>query len=70
MSNNIIHLNEEAIKNQLGELVRNTVEETLNNLLDQEADRITNAKRYEGQAKDWIPVPGIIKESCLQKQGE
>jgi citrate lyase gamma subunit len=33
MSNIIIHLNEEAIKNQLGELVRSTVEETLNNLL-------------------------------------
>jgi len=32
---NIIQLNEEAIKNQLGTLVRDTVEETLNELLDE-----------------------------------
>jgi hypothetical protein len=29
---NIIQLNQEVIKNQLGDLVRNTVEETLNGL--------------------------------------
>jgi putative transposase len=47
MSKNIIQLNEEAIKDELGTLVRNTVEETLNALLEQEADQLTNAKRYE-----------------------
>jgi putative transposase len=36
---NIIQLNEEAIKNQLNNLVRNTIEETLHDLLDKEADR-------------------------------
>ncbi len=43
----IIHLNEKEVKRELGELVRSTVEETLNTLLDEEADRITNARRYE-----------------------
>lgn len=44
---NIIHLNESELKNQLGDLVRGTVEETLNKLLDAEANRIVNAGRYE-----------------------
>lgn len=47
MSNNIIHLNEGAIKQELRELVRNSVEETLNELLEKEAAELTNAGRYE-----------------------
>ena len=33
----VIQINEEAIKDHLGKLVRSTVEETLNGLLDGEA---------------------------------
>lgn len=47
MSEKIIHLNEGVIKQELKELVRHSVEETLNNLLDQEADELMNAGRYE-----------------------
>jgi len=47
MSDKIIHLNEGAIKLELKELVRNSVEETLNELLEQEALELTNAGRYE-----------------------
>lgn len=47
MSEKIIHLNEGAIKQELKELVRHSVEETLNSLLDQEAAELTNASRYE-----------------------
>jgi len=47
MSNKIIHLNEGAIKLELKELVRNSVEETLNELLEKEAQELTNAERYE-----------------------
>jgi transposase-like protein len=47
MSEKIIHLNEGAIKQELKELVRHSVEETLNNLLEQEAEELTNAGRYE-----------------------
>ncbi len=42
---NIIQFNEDVIKNKLNELVRGSVEKTLNQLLDQEADRLTNAAR-------------------------
>lgn len=47
MSENIIQLNEAAIKGELKDLVRNSVEETLNALLDHEADELINADRYE-----------------------
>lgn len=47
MSKEIIQLNEEIIKGELKELVRNSVEETLNNLLDQEANLLTQAAKYE-----------------------
>jgi transposase-like protein len=47
MSKKIIQLNEEIIKTELKELVRSSVEETLNGLLEQEAQQLTNAARYE-----------------------
>jgi transposase-like protein len=47
MSEKIVQLNEEIIKTELKELVRNSVEETLNGLLEAEADRLTNAAKYE-----------------------
>ncbi len=50
MSEKIIQLNEEMIKDELGEMVRQSVEDTLNALLDEEADQLTNAKRYERTA--------------------
>ena len=47
MSEQIVQLNEERIKSQLKELVRGSVEETLNALLEQEAAALTQAARYE-----------------------
>lgn len=47
MSKNIIQLNEEAVKGELKELVTKSVEETLNELLDKEAEELTGAARYE-----------------------
>ena len=47
MSDNIIQLNEAAIKGELKDLVKNSVEETLNALLEHEADELVNAERYE-----------------------
>jgi transposase-like protein len=43
----VIEIDEARIKDHLGELVRGSVEETLNALLDAEADRLCNAARYE-----------------------
>ena len=45
MSEKIVTLNEEVIKGQLKELVRGSVEETLNELLEQEAEKLTQAAR-------------------------
>ena len=47
MSEKIVQLNEEVIKGQLKEMVRGSVEETLNELLEQEAEKLTQAARYE-----------------------
>lgn len=47
MPDKIIQLNDELIKKELGEMVRESVEKTLNELLDKEAERLTNAARYE-----------------------
>lgn len=47
MSKNIIQVNDGIIKEELKELVRGSVEETLNGLLEKEAQRLTNAARYE-----------------------
>jgi transposase-like protein len=44
---NIIEIDEGKIRDHLGELVRGSVEETLNALLDAEADQLCNASRYE-----------------------
>ena len=47
MSEKIVQLNEEVIKGQIKELVRGSVEETLNELLEREAESLTQAVRYE-----------------------
>ena len=47
MSEKIVQFNEEIIKGQLKELVRGSVEETLNDLLEKEAESLTQAARYE-----------------------
>ena len=43
----VIQIDEGKIKEHLSEIVRGSVEETLNGLLDLEADRLCNARRYE-----------------------
>ncbi len=47
MSEKIVQLNEEVIKGQIKELIRGSVEETLNELLEREAESLTQAARYE-----------------------
>src|SRR5271169_784919 len=43
----VITIDDERIKSHLDRVVRGSVEETLNALLDAEADRLCNAQRYE-----------------------
>ena len=47
MSEKIVQLNEEVIKRQIKELVRSSVEETLNGLLEAKAKKLTQAAKYE-----------------------
>lgn len=47
MSNKIIQLNKSAIKDGLKELARGSMEETLNELLEKEAQELTQAAKYE-----------------------
>jgi transposase-like protein len=43
----IIQIDEGMIKDHLGKIVKGTVEETLNALLDADADKLCNAEKYE-----------------------
>jgi len=43
----IIEINEARIQGHLDEMVRNTVEETLNGMLEAEAEQLVGAGRYE-----------------------
>lgn len=43
----IIKIDEGQVRSHVGEVVRTAVEETLNTLLSEEADRLCNARRYE-----------------------
>ena len=47
MPHEIVSFDEPKLQEYLGELVRKTVEDALNALLDAEADQIANAGRYE-----------------------
>ena len=47
MPEKIVPLNEEAIKGQIKELVHGSEEETLNELVEDEAEKQTQAARYE-----------------------
>ena len=46
-SGNIITINEQEVRGYLNTVVKETIEETLNGLLDAEADDLCNAAKYE-----------------------
>lgn len=52
MSDNIIQVNQEIIHTELKDLVRTSVEEALNAMLDAEADKLVNAERY-ARNEEW-----------------
>lgn len=51
MSEPIVTFDEQAVRGELKELVRRTVEDTLNALLEEEADDLVKADRYERTAE-------------------
>ena len=70
MTDKIIEINEEKVKNHLGEYVRQTVEDTLNALLDEEAAAICKAQKYEHTEKRVGTRAGHYDRKLLTKTGE
>lgn len=70
MSDNIIQLNEDLIKHDLKDLVRSSVEETLNALLDKEADELVNAGKYERSVERQGYRSGHYKRDFQTTAGE
>ena len=68
--NKVIQIDEDQIQKHLGELVRGTVEETLNKLLDAEADQLCNATRYERTDSRRDMRAGHYKRKLYTKAGE
>jgi putative transposase len=67
---NVIKINEAQIQSHLGQMVRSTVEQTLNAMLDAEADQLCNARRYEHTDARTDQRAGHYKRTLHTKAGE
>ena len=65
-----IKINEKEIGDHLNQLVRQSVEDTLNSLLDAEADAICNAGRYQRSPDRLDTRAGSYKRKLLTSTGE
>jgi putative transposase len=68
--NNVITIDDERIKNHLDRVVRGSVEETLNALLEAETDRLCNARRYERSEARRDTRAGHYERKLQTKAGE
>src|SRR5271169_6747795 len=66
----VITIDDERIENHLDRVVRGSVEETLNALLDAEADRLCNAQRYERSEARRDTRAGHYERRLHTKAGE
>jgi transposase-like protein len=66
----VIEIDEARIKDHLGELVRGSVEDTLNTLLEAEADQMCNAARYERTEARRDTRAGSYERKLQTKAGE
>lgn len=67
---NVISINQDQVKDHLGEIVRSTVEETLNGLLDAEADRLCKARKYERTSEREDTRAGSYNRNLETKAGK
>lgn len=67
---NVIKINKDQFKSHIGKMVRSTVEETLNDMLDAEADQLCNAKRYERTEARTSGRAGHYKRKLHTTSGE
>ena len=68
--NQVVQIDEGRIAAHLDEVVRSTVEETLNALLDAEADRLCGAQRYERNEARRDTRAGSYQRQLQTKAGE
>ena len=66
----VITIDDDRIKNHLERVVRGSVEETLNALLDAEADWLCNAQRYERSEARRDTRAGHYERQLQTKAGE
>jgi len=66
----VIQIDEARIRDHLGEMVRGTVEETLNAMLDAEADRLCGAARYERSEARQDTRAGSYERTLHTKAGD
>jgi putative transposase len=66
----VIRIDQEQVRSHVDEVVRSTVEETLNGLLEQEADQLCGASRYERSAERVDTRAGHYSRKLLTKAGE
>lgn len=66
---NVLTINEGELNNHLSQLVRGTVEETLNSLLDAEADALCKAQRYERNSERCSTRAGYYQRNLLTSAG-
>ena len=70
MPDPFVSLNEESLRSDLRELVRRTVEDTLNGLLEEEADDLVGAERYERTAEREAYRAGHYERKLATTSGE
>jgi putative transposase len=70
VTGSVIRVDEQELRGHLDEVVRTSVEETLNGMLDAEADRLCQAKRYERTADRVDTRAGSYERKLVTKAGE
>ncbi len=66
----VIKIDETKIQDHLGEMVRGTVEETPNKMLDAEAEKLCNAERYQRTQSRTDTRAGYYQRKLHTKAGE
>src|SRR5258707_13177425 len=66
---NVIRIDDERVLDHLGRIVRGTVEETLNAMLEAEADRLCNAECYERTAARRDQRAGKLRSQAADHGG-
>jgi len=70
VTGSVIRVDEQELRGHLDEVVRTSVEETLNGMLDAEADRLCQAKRYERTVERMDTRAGSYERKLQTKAGE